>query len=50
MSENKYVLVAMSQQTAVWLGNAASVAGGCVAVSDAGRDAAKAIGRATPLN
>jgi hypothetical protein len=38
------VLVGMSLKSAQWLGMAAAVAGGCVAVSDAGRDAASVVG------
>lgn len=44
MKNNKYTLVGMTLKTAQWLGMAPSVLGGCVAVTEAGRDAASAVG------
>lgn len=41
---NKYILVGLTLETAQWLGMAPSVAGGCVAVSESGSDAAGLVG------
>ncbi len=46
--KKEMVLVGMSLKHAQWLGMAASVAGGCVAVSEAASDAVAALGWSGP--